>query len=389
MNDQLAADWERFRDNPPDDPVSYIRSRYRIDLTARYLGVSLPHPIGKASGQLSLRRDQLETDAAAGIALVILKTVIAQDAAGHQSMSAWAIHETRMKVEHRAARDGRGGWTVTWKGRGWDRTFEEYLQLVRDARELTGAGGPLIVPSVKYHLPRAGEPFNEDEYNFTTSHLADAWGRGPLLVEKDFSPTLAGDPRSDERRQILRWLEEVPGLIRRAAPDGCRVALKLMNATFDDEFQLAMLKAGSGADALVTFNRLWDPEQGVAVGGWDLSERNLRVLRAAQSEGFQLPPLTGTGNINSGRVIMAYALAGCESVQLHTFFQLPLGEYGIRSGSRPTRALNTLLFDPRDGLVAVMLELEELGVLTRHGGELRFLDTVGLASRNLDAPRFG
>src|SRR5256886_7046226 len=38
------------------------------------------------------------------------------------------------------------------------------------------------------------------------------------------------------------------------------------------------------ADALVCFNRLFDAEQGVAYGGWDLSARNLRVLDAVRSE---------------------------------------------------------------------------------------------------------
>ena len=64
---------------------------YRIDLSADYLGQPLPHPIGKGSGQLSLNTGQLETYAKAGLAFAVLKTVIAQDAAGAQSMAAWAI----------------------------------------------------------------------------------------------------------------------------------------------------------------------------------------------------------------------------------------------------------------------------------------------------------
>ena len=40
-------------------------------------------PIGKGSGQLSLNLEQLETDRAAGLAFVVLKTVIAEDPAGH------------------------------------------------------------------------------------------------------------------------------------------------------------------------------------------------------------------------------------------------------------------------------------------------------------------
>ena len=106
------------------------------------------------------------------------------------------------------------GWTVTWKGRGWDRSFDDYLALVRAGWDLTRDGRLLTVPSVKYHLPRLDEPFRDAEYAFTTRALAKAWGESPLLLEKDFSPTLAGDALSDEKAQILRWLREVPERIR-------------------------------------------------------------------------------------------------------------------------------------------------------------------------------
>src|SRR5207302_1451042 len=170
---------------------------YGIDLTARYLGELVPHPIGKGSGQLSLNPGQLEDDAAAGLAFAVLKTVIAEVATGARAMAAWAIHETKMKVERRPAGAGR-------------------------------------------------EP--------------------PLLVEKDFSPTLAGDALADDRAQILRWLVEVPRQIRAASPVPVRVAVKLMNARFDDRFQVDMMNACREADALVVFNRLFDAERGVAYG---------------------------------------------------------------------------------------------------------------------------
>ena len=141
---------------------------YRIDLTARYLGVDLPHPIGKGSGQLSLNQEQLETDRAAGLAFVILKTVIAEDAAGRRAMAAWAIHETKMRVERVRSGSGLEGWTVSWKGRGWDRPFDDYLELVKVAAAMTRAGPMLVVPSAKYHLPMLDEPFGEDEYRHTT-----------------------------------------------------------------------------------------------------------------------------------------------------------------------------------------------------------------------------
>ena len=375
MRARLERDFERFKRELPRDLPHYIRGAYRIDLTARYLGYTVPHPVGKASGQLSLSADQLETDRAAGLAFVVLKTVIAEDPEGGRSMGAWAVHETRMKVERRRSAADREGWTVTWKGRGWDRSFDEYLTLVRTAADLTRSGEILVVPSVKYHLPRLGEPFRAEEYRNTTERLTSAWGGGELPLEKDFSPTLAGNELADEQEQILRWLREVPGQVRQAAGSApVRLALKLMNARFDDEFQTSMLDAARSADALVVFNRLWDPVLGVAYGGHDLSDRNLRVLDAARAQGMLLPALTGTGNVSTGRMILRYARAGCESVQLHTFFQLPLSEYPAAEGSRPQRALHALLFHPQDGMIAGMLELEAEGALERREGELRFLD---------------
>jgi hypothetical protein len=152
-----------------------------------------------------------------------------------------------------------------------------------------------------------------------------------------------------------------------------------MNARFDDRFQVEMMDGCRGADALVVFNRLFDPKRGVAYGGWDLSDRNLRVLKG-MAPGVS-PELTGTGNICSGRMILAYARRGCESVQVHTFFQLPLSEYPATHGTRPQRALHALVFHPQDGLIAGMLDLEAQGELVRQGGDLRFLDLGAHAHR--------
>ena len=174
---------------------------------------------------------------------------------------------------------------------------------------------------------------------------------------------------------ILRWLREVPGEVRRAAGDApLRLGIKLMNARFDEAFQLEMLAACAAADALVCFNRLWDPALGVAYGGWDLSERNLRVLRAAQERGLRLPPLVGTGNVCSGRVALDYARAGCESVELHTFFQLPLARvFGQRRLADPACSTRALL--PSRGRARGRDAGPGRGrVLHRRDGELRFLD---------------
>ena len=384
----LERDFDRFKRDLPRDFPAHVRAAYRVNLGARFLGESIPHPIGKGSGQLSLNQGQLEQDAHAGLAFAVLKTVIAEDERGERSMAAWAVHETRMTVERRRAESGREGWTVTWKGRGWDRDLADYLALVRAGADLTRAGRLLVVPSVKYHLPAGDEPFREAEYRHTTRALADAWGDPPLLLEKDFSPTLAGDALAGERGAILRWLREVPRLVRAASPLPVRLAVKLMNARFDDAFQVEMMReaAAAGADTLVCFNRLFDAARSVAFGGWDLSDRNLRVLdlyghTAPRPYGPTAvrpyaPPLTGTGNIGSGKMILDYARRGCESVELHTFFQLPLGVYPATNGSRIQRALHALVFDPGEGLVAGLLDLEARGALERRDGELHLLDVL-------------
>src|SRR3989442_5501410 len=149
-----------------------------------------------------------------------------------------------------------------------------------------------------------------------------------------------------------------------------------MNARFDDAFQMEMMNASAEADALVCFNRLFDAARGVAYGGWDLSDRNLRVLDTKLTPGASpgIPGLTGTGNITSGTMILDYARRGCESVQLHTFFQLPLSEYPATHGSRPQRALHALGFHPPAGLIAGSLELDSPRQPDRHRGGPRFLD---------------
>ncbi len=372
--DRLRADHDRFAaDGLPDDLEGYLRTAYHLDMTASYAGTAIRNPWGKASGQLSLNEAQLVEAADAGLGFVVLKTVIARDAAGSQSMSAWAIRESRMLVEPiRSATTGATGWTVTWKGRGWWQTFDDYLELVRAGCSLGRERGVLVVPSVKYHLPaNPDEAWREEEYVETTRALLEAHrsagGSGPLPLEKDFSPTLAGSDRSRHRAVVLAWLKRVPSLIRNSAETGqVRVGLKLFNSLEGDAFQVEMLAAVHGEsrpDFLVYANRLFDPDRefegqrGVAYGGPDLSDRNLRMLsalRARQENGdIDQSPLeiSGTGDISSGRIAVEYALRGCTSFQVHTLFQLPASEFAMRVGSKVQRALHRLYFDPGEGLI--------------------------------------
>jgi hypothetical protein len=396
---RLVWDFERFKEGLPADLAAHVRDLYRVDVSGRYAGRRIKVPFGKASGQLSMTAAEVEADADAGLGFVVLKTLIGEDRAGRRTMEPWAVSESAMSVERVASRAGRDGWTVTWKGRGWHRSFEEYLALYRQALAIGDGADMPVAASVKCHLPPVGEPFREEEYAHTLSGLAAVAGEG-MIVEKDFSPTLAGDERAGSRQAVLRWLEEVPQLCRRQAP--MTLGLKLMNALLGDDFQAEMLRAaaGSGADFLVLFNRLFDPERGVAYGGWDLSDRNLRVLDAYRASaerlarasdpyavrGSRLLPgevFCATGNICSGRVMVDYALRGATAGQIHTYFQLPLSEYPATVGSRSARALHALLFHPDEGLIAWVLTLGEAGIVQPRGELLHFLDIAHASARHV------
>jgi hypothetical protein len=212
-----------------------------------------------------------------------------------------------------------------------------------------------------------------------------------MPLEKDFSPTLAGSDRASQRATVLEWVRRVPDLIRSAAPnDQVRAGLKLFNSQDTDEFQLAMLaevhRSPARPDYLIYANRLFDPDRvfegtkGVAYGGPDLSDRNLRMLsalRSAQERGeIEVPPLeiSGTGDIHSGRLAVEYALRGCTSFQIHTLFQLPANEFAMRSGTKLERALHRLYFDPKEGFILWAFHAANCLGLAGEGRVVRFLD---------------
>jgi len=381
----LVRDYERFQTGLPKELETYVREQYHIDLSSAYGDHAIKNPFGKASGQLSLNLSQVRRDCEDQLGFIVLKSIIAEDADGAQSMCEWAIEETRMVVERIVGRDQSEGWTVSWKGRGWYDTFAKYLEFFDEALSVARPASLLVAPSCKYHLPSAAEHlWKTGEYEYTTRCLIDVWQRHhpdePMIIEKDFSPTLAGSDRAAQAEMIMEWLTRVTSLIRQgASPRPVKIGLKVFNAILDDAFQLEMLRTinekctGEAVpDFLVYANRLFDPErefdgvQGIAYGGPDLSARNLNVLaqlRQLERQGA-IPvcklPISATGNIVSGRIAAEYLLRGASSFQIHTFFQLPSGEYSMKTGGKTARALLELYFHPENGLLAWLLHLRRV-----------------------------
>jgi hypothetical protein len=401
FRNRVAAFYDRFAANGlPGNLEEFLLHEFQLDVSTEYAGLPIRNPWGKGSGQLSMNAGQIREDVDAGLGFVVLKTVIAQAETGEQSMDAWAIREARMQVERiTGKRTGRSGWTVTWKGRGWWQTFEEYLTLIRDARQIAGehdspGAATIIVPSSKYHLPAPGETtWKTAEYEYSTQKFLEAWGASAedvMPLEKDFSPTLAGSDLAAAREPILEWLQQVPALLRGGAGDqasSLRVGLKIFNAMFADEFQLELLRliheasAENRPDFFVYGNRLFDPDwefdgkRGVAYGGPDLSDRNLRVMSAfGEDNSGTAIPWSATGDIGTGKMAMEYALRGANSFQLHTFFQLPADQYAMKTGNRTQRALHELYFHPETGFV---VWAEHLRRKNKHDGLLRIASFAG------------
>jgi dihydroorotate dehydrogenase len=150
------------------------------------------------------------------------------------------------------------------------------------------------------------------------------------------------------------------------------------------------------ANRLFDPNRVFEGKRGVAYGGPDLSDRNLRVLSALRSSQERgeinglLLEISGTGDISSGRIAVEYALRGCTSFQIHTLFQLPAAEYPMRVGTKVQKALHRLYFDPHDGFIAWMLHAAKRLQLVANDRVVRFLDLAGrgadsnLTRRDLD-----
>jgi len=172
----------------------------------------------------------------------------------------------------------------------------------------------------------------------------------------------------------------------------------LFNSLDSDEFQLAMLaevhRAPARPDYLIYANRLFNPDRvfegtkGVAYGGPDLSDRNLRLLtalRSAQGRGeIDASPLeiSGTGDIHSGRIAVEYALRGCTSFQIHTLFQLPSSEFAMRVGTKVERALHRLYFDPKEGFILWALHAANRLGFGGEGRVVRFLDLAARGARS-------
>ncbi|MDI9474495.1 MAG: hypothetical protein QM371_06990 [Bacillota bacterium] len=354
-----------------EEPESHIKDRYNIDVSSFYGPFKIKNPFGKASGQLSTNKGQVMADIEGGLGFTVLKTVIAEDQDKKAEMDQWKIHAPKMVVEKLVSKNGEEGYSVVWKGRGWEKSLDDYLDFFDQC--LAVAGEYPIIPSVKYHLPGPSEEYKLSEYTYTTQKLLEVWKKHKnedMVMEKDFSPTFAGTDVAGQKDMIISWLQDVPRLIKQSVDEPIHLGVKMMNATLEDEFQRELVREFLGKDSswlgdfAICFNRLFDHNKefegkvGVAYGGYDLSDRNLWALEEVLDD-KPSRQVSATGNICSGKMMLEYALRGAVNGQMHTFFQIPQSEYAPIDASRTRKAVHELLFNPQKGLVAGLIYIRE------------------------------
>ena len=167
---------------------------------------------------------------------------------------------------------------------------------------------------------------------------------------------------------VIEWIRRVPGLIRSAATgDAAQGRTQALQQPRGRGFQHAMLAEGPWrppARLLVYANRLFDPDRvfegnrGVAYGGPDLSDRNLRMLSALRG------PARGESRrpdaARSSRQPAISARAGSPwntpagMHQLSDPYVVPASRVRVRDATwarRSREALHRLYFDPDEGFI--------------------------------------
>ncbi|OFX17396.1 MAG: hypothetical protein A2Z18_06130 [Armatimonadetes bacterium RBG_16_58_9] len=351
---RLEGLFERFaRESVPEDLSGIIAQEIGVELKASYLDIPLKNPILVAPGQLTLTADQVRHIKRAGFAGCVIKSVVGEGPDGCCSMAAQRKKPTYIRSFYdRNDADGERP-IIHWDGRCDARPLDEYVNFALDVGKSCVDDQFAAVASILCHLPLPGEDFREDEWAHTTRAIYDA---GYSHIEIDFCPFLSGDDYTKDQRNVLRWYRTCPGLVKSVTQD-VRVMPKLLNLEWGADFQFAMAEAAveGGADGLVVGNRMFKPEYGSGHGGPELRRRNLAQISRIREH---LPGIriSATGGVYSGRDAFEYMEAGADNVQMLSYIMGKVGRpFTKTSGNKFDKVLHKIILDPRDGLVASML----------------------------------
>jgi len=387
QSNKLRQDFKGLRTQTALELSNHVLKNYGIDITGNYAGIKIAHPFGKAAGQLSMTSGHIKADFENGLAFSVMKSAVGVTVDGDIGIDGWERSAPKMIVESRTSKDGRDGWTVTWKGRGWDKGFTAYADFYSDVLAMD-TPGHYTFPSLMVDVTDRDRAI--DQCSFCLKQLTEIHekigSKNPFTIEIDISPTLNLLPGAENDDTFRQFAVNSVAAFYHGLPEPHKFIVKIPNADRGPEFQLQLVKDSieEGKERLagiIIGNRLFDPkgefegQVGIAYGGWDLSNANLETLDLMLKEKINVP-LIATGNIGTGRMMVEYALRGCTAGEIHTFFQLSPSSYRAPKGDggRIWRAMREIMFHPDDGLIAIMLKLETASLLTAKNEILYFSD---------------
>ena len=209
----------------PRNSIAICWQSYGLDMTASYAGIPLRNPVGQGVGPALAEPSLGRGSGRRRPGLVVLKTVIAQDARARSAMSAWAIKESQMAVEPIKApspetKAGRSPGTAGAGGSRSKTTWISFAPRARSARERQAPRRSIDqIPPARARgdgLAHRRIPRHDSRDPRCLSTRA---GQLPMPLEKDFSPTLAGSDRAASRRIGARLAQARARSDPRGGPD--------------------------------------------------------------------------------------------------------------------------------------------------------------------------
>lgn len=306
-----------------------------MDLTTRYMGLELKNPLVASSSPLTGNLDDIRSLEDAGAAAIVLPSLfeerIQAEARAHEVLTATGLESSPEARSYFPESEGPGP--------------EQYLGLIRQA--VSAVDIPIV----------ASLNGATDEGWTDYAKLIEQAGAAALELNVYFIPTdltLTGGEVEQSYLEVLRQVRRTVAL---------PLAVKL-GPYFSSVGQIAMQLAAAGADALVLFNRFYQPDI-------DLAQLRLRNdLQLSSSGEIRLPllwiallcgridaSLAASTGVEDSEQVIKYLLAGADAVMTTAAL--------LRHGPR---YMKTLLSGTMSWLSARDIEsLDEIrGLLSQH-----------------------
>ncbi|MDR3464534.1 MAG: dihydroorotate dehydrogenase-like protein [Xanthobacteraceae bacterium] len=265
-----------------------------MDLKTRYMGLQLENPLVASASPLTRELDSLKRLEDAGAAAVVLPSLFQEEIEAET-----ARHEHLTSAHDDSWPEGLSNFP---KLANAQHGPHEYLELVRRAREAVGV--PVIASL---------NGINDEGWTSYARQLQQAGAHG-LELNIYFIPADLAETGRDVEQRYLDILRAVRTTV------SIPVAVKL-SPYFSSVGNMAMTLHDAGADALVLFNRFYQPDLDLArlqvLTDLKLSEPNeirLPLLWLAVLAGRTRASLAASTGVTSAEEVVKYLLVGADVV---------------------------------------------------------------------------